>query len=157
MEISLKLNNEEELLNLSDLLLPLNYFNNFINELQDLKILDRRFENERSIEMLNNEHIFRFPSVQTIRRRNSYVEIKKIKKESPAFLELLLNVAPYVEQAIRILVENKDINIEEKLYNLLNEIESFRNLSESKKRAIIKYILLFFRLILGYFTITLNR
>ena len=90
--------------------------------------------------MLNNEHIFRFPSLQTIRRRNSYVEVKKIKKESPAFLELLLTVAPYVEETIRLLVDNKDFNIEEKLYDLLNKIELFSNYSESKKRAIIKYI-----------------
>ena len=157
MEISLKLNNEEELLNLTDFLLPLNYFNNFIYELQDLRILDRRFEREINHRILNDEQIFRFPFLQTFRRSDSYVEVKKIKKESPAFLELLLTVAPYVEETIRLLVDNKDFNIEEKLYDLLNKIELFSNYSESKKRAIIKYILLFFRLLLGYFTITLNR
>lgn len=132
MEISLKLNNEEELLNLTDFLLPLNYFNNFIYELQDLKILDRRFERELNQRILNDEQIFRFPFLQTIRRSDSYVEVKKIKKESPAFLELLLTVAPYVEETIKLLVENKDFNIEEKLYDLLNKIELFRNLSKSK-------------------------
>lgn len=157
MEISLKLNNEDDLLNLTDLLLPLNYFNNFIYELENLKILDERFENESNIKMLNNENIFRHQSSQTIKRRKGYVEIRTIQKKSPAFFELFLLVAPYVEETIKILVENKDINIEEKLYNLLNEIESFKNLSESKKRAIIRYILLFFRLLLGYFTITINR
>ena len=47
MEISLKLRNEDELLNLKDLLLPLNHFNNFIYELENLNILDRRFEKEK--------------------------------------------------------------------------------------------------------------
>lgn len=73
MEISLKLNNEEELLNLSDLLLPLNYFNNFIYELENLNILDIRFENERNHRMLNNEEIFRLPSLQSIKRNSNYV------------------------------------------------------------------------------------
>lgn len=159
MEISLKLKNEDDLLNLSDLLLPLNYFNNFINELQDLKILDRKFEKENNIAILYSENrIDRIlPAINTIRGKESYINVKKISKSSPTFLELLLIVSPYVEETIKILVENKDINIEEKLYNLLNEIESFKNLSESKKRAIIRYILLFFRLLLGYLTITINR
>ncbi len=156
MEISLKINNENDLLNLTDLLLPLNYFNNFIHELQDLKILDRKFENERSIEMLNNEQFFRFPYSQTIRRSDSYVEVKKIKKESPVFLELLLNVAPYVEETIKLLLESEEADIESKLYKLLNKIDLLNNCSESKKRMIIKYILLFFKFLLRLITMSIK-
>jgi hypothetical protein len=159
MEISLKLNNEADLLNLKDLLLPLNYFNNFIFELENLRILDRKFEKESNIAILYNENgIDRFfPMVNTIRGKESYISLKKISKSSPTFIELLLTVAPYVEETIRLLVEAKEIDIENKIYELLNKKESFNNLSESKKRAIIRYILLFFRLLLGYLTITINR
>jgi hypothetical protein len=157
MELSIKLNNEEDLLNLTDLLLPLNYLNNFIYELQDLKILERRFEREMNIRMLDNQEILRFPFSQTIKRKISYVEVKTIKKESPTFLELLLIVSPYVEETIKLLLDSKEIDIENKIYQLLNKIELFRNFSEFKKRAIIRYILLFFRLLLGYLTITINR
>jgi len=157
MEISLKLNNEDDLLNLTDLLLPLNYFNNFIYELENLKILDRRFEREINIRMLDNQEILRFPFSQTIKRKISYVEVKTIKKESPAFLKLLLIVSPYVEETIKLLLDSKEIDIENKICELLNKIELFSNYSETKKRAIIKYIILFFRLLLGYLTITINR
>jgi len=157
MEISLKLNNEDDLLNLTDLLLPLNYFNNFIYELENLKILDRRFEREMNIRMLDNQEILRFPFSQTIKRKISYVEVKTIKKESPAFLKLLLIVSPYVEETIKLLLDSKEIDIENKICELLNKIELFSNYSETKKRAIIKYIILFFRLLLGYLTITINR
>lgn len=159
MELSLKLNNEDDLLNLTDLLLPLNYFNNFINELQDLKILDRRFERDKNIAILYSENrIDRIlPANNTIKGKESYVNVKKISKSSPTFLELLLIVSPYVEEAIKLILDSKEIDIENKLYDLLNKIELFRNFSETKKRAIIRYILLFFRLLLGYFTITLNR
>jgi hypothetical protein len=159
MEISLKLNNEADLLNLKDLLLPLNYFNNFIFEIENLRILDRKFEKENNIAILYNENKIDkiFPLINTIRGKESCISLKKISKSSPTFLEVLLTVAPYVEETIRILLENKDINIEEKLYDLLNKIESFRNLSESKKRAIIKYIVLFFRFLLGFITISITR
>lgn len=72
-------------------------------------------------------------------------------------MELLLIVSPYVEETLKILLDSKEIDIENKIYELLNKIESFRNLIDSKKRAIIRYILLFFRLLLGYLTITINR
>jgi mRNA-degrading endonuclease YafQ of YafQ-DinJ toxin-antitoxin module len=155
MEISLKLRNEDELLNLNDLLLPLNHFNNFIYELENLNILDIRFEKENNLEFLLKENrINRLLTPRNIRGKESFISVKKISKSSPTFLELFLNVAPYVAETIKLLIENEELYVESKIHQLLNQIESFKNCSVSKQTAIIRYILFFFRLLLGFMIIT---
>ena len=158
MVISIKLIKEDDLINLTDLILPLNHFNNFIFELQNLEGLNKKFENEANINRINESTIYRFsPLAGVIKQRSSYIEVIKIKKESPTFLELLLNVSPYVTETISLLVDNKGEIIEDKIYESLNKDDKFKNYDEHKKRLIIKYILLFFRFLLRYLTITINR
>ena len=120
--------------------------------------LNKKFENEANINRINESTIYRFsPLAGVIKQRSSYIEVIKIKKESPTFLELLLNVSPYVTETISLLVDNKGEIIEDKIYESLNKDDKFKNYDEHKKRLIIKYILLFFRFLLRYLTITINR
>lgn len=152
MEISLKLKNENKAISLTDLLIPLNNFNHFVNELENIQIPSKRLDSLVNIKNLGDEIIFKPYHYQSFIKKRSYVEILKINKNSPTLLNLLLNVSPYVVQAIILLVESND-NIETKLYEILNEDDKFKDYDEAKKEAIVKYFILFFRLLLTYFSI----
>lgn len=156
MEISLKLKNEKKAISLTDLLIPLNKFNHFVNELENIQIPRKRLDSVANIKNLGDEIIFKPYHYQNFIKKISYVEILKINKNSPTLLNLLLNVSPYVVQAINLLVESIE-NIETKLYEILNGHDKFREYDEVKKGELVKYFILFFRLLLTYFSIYLTN
>ena len=153
----------EELIPSYELLLPLNGFVNLVNLMQNFEILYNQHEERqlaRNIMPDFNRYLsFRFfeNKHRIIKgREQECVMIKAMSKQSPYWVDLILNVSPYIINTIQLLIEDNEGDVERKLIAVLNKTPCSRKKSEAEKREIIRLLLRYFQWILTFVDISIN-
>jgi hypothetical protein len=153
--------NNENLIHPSELLLPVNGITNFVNLLENFEQINdeylsrQRLRNQepnlvRFIELRLHESRHRIYSNQ---ERNA-VLIDSMSKKSPYWIDLALNVSPYVLEILRVLIETNENEIEDLLISMLSKFDWFNSKSFEEQRAIVRSIIRNIKFILGFVRIS---
>jgi hypothetical protein len=162
--LTLRSRNNTDKIQPSELLLPLNGLVTLINFLQGFDSLYVQYEkrrNERELEIdfqrFIGNYLIEGKSRIRINAESDYVMLKAMSKQSPYWVELLLNVSPYIINALQIIIEENTEDIEDKLLELLNKFLWFQNQSDENKRMLVKQIIRYVRWILTFVSIHLEN
>jgi hypothetical protein len=155
--------NEDELIQPSELLLPLNGFVNLINQMQDFDILYNEYQ-QRQLARNNQPDFNRYVSFRffenkhriNVRNEQNHVMIKAMNKKSPYWVDLIVNASPYIIKAIQIIIETHENELEVKLSQVLNHLNWFSNLTVEQKNDLIKRIISNTRSILKFVKIVID-
>jgi len=67
--------------------------------------------------------------------------IESMSKKSPYWIDLVLNVSPYVLEVIHLVIEAHENETEDKLNSILSKFEWFSSKTPDEQRAIAKSII----------------
>jgi hypothetical protein len=155
--------NEDELIQPSELLLPLNGFINLINQTQEFDTLYNEYQ-QRQLARNNVPDFNRYLSVRFFENKHriitssekDYVMLKAMSKKSPYWVDLIVNASPYIIKAIQIIIETHENELEVKLSQVLNHLIWFSNLTVKQKNDLIKSIIRNTRAILRFVKIFID-
>jgi hypothetical protein len=154
----------ESLIHPSELLLPVNGVTNLVNLLENLEQINdeylsrQRLKNQepdlvRFLELRLYENRHRIYSNQ---ERNA-VMIESMSKKSPYWIDLVLNVSPFVLDILHLVIEAHENETEDKLISILSNFDWFSLKTPEEKRAIVRSIIRNIRFILGFVRISFNN
>ena len=154
----------ESLIHPSELLLPVNGVTNLVNLLENLEQINdeylsrQRLKNQepdlvRFLELRLYENRHRIYSNQ---ERNA-VMIESMSKKSPYWIDLVLNVSPFVLDILHLVIEAHENETEDKLNSILSNFDWFSLKTHEEKRAIARSIIRNIRFILGFVRISFNN
>lgn len=154
----------ESLIHPSELLLPVNGVTNLVNLLENLEQINdeylsrQRLKNQepdlvRFLELRLYENRHRIYSNQ---ERNA-VMIESMCKKSPYWIDLVLNVSPFVLDILHLVIEAHENETEDKLISILSNFDWFSLKTPEEKRAIARSIIRNIRFILGFVRISFNN
>jgi hypothetical protein len=154
----------ESLIHPSELLLPVNGVTNLVNLLENLEQINdeylsrQRLKNQepdlvRFLELRLYENRHRIYSNQ---ERNA-VMIESMSKKSPYWIDLVLNVSPFVLDILHLVIEAHENETEDKLISIISNFDWFSLKTPEEKRAIVRSIIRNIRFILGFVRISFNN
>jgi hypothetical protein len=155
--------NEKELIQPSELLLPLNSLVNLINLLENAEDEYKKYESSHRVnkDRSDFQHFIEFRLQQSRHHikavnDNNCVTIKAMSKKSPYWVDLVITASPHVIQIIRILIAENSNSIENEIIRKLNAISKFQELSDADKLRIAKSILKKVKWILTFIEISID-
>lgn len=154
----------ESLIHPSELLLPVNgvtnlvYFLENIEQINDEHLSKQKLKNQepdlvRFIELRLYENRHRIYSNQ---ERNA-VMIEAMSKKSPYWIDLVLNVSPFVLDILHLVIEANENETEDKLIIILSKFEWFSSKTRDEQRAIVRNIIRNFMFILRFVRISFKN
>lgn len=137
----------ESLIHPSELLLPVNGVTNLLNLLENLEQINDEY---LSRQRLKNQEpdLVRFFELRLyeIRHRiysnqeRNAVMIESMSKKSPYWIDLVLNVSPFVLDILHLVIEAHENETKDKLISILSKFEWFNSKTLEEQRAIAKSI-----------------
>ena len=85
------------------------------------------------------------------------VMIESMSKKSPYWIDLVLNVSPFVLDILHLVIEAHENETEDKLNSILSNFDWFSLKTHEEKRAIARSIIRNIRFILGFVRISFNN
>jgi hypothetical protein len=153
--------NNENLIHPSELLLPVNGITNLLNLLENFEQINDEYLSRQS---LRNEepNLVRFIELRLHESRHriysnqerNAVLIDSMSKKSPYWIDLLLNVSPYVLEILRVLIETNENEIEDLLFSMLSKFDWFNSKTLEEQRSIVRSIIRNIKFILGFVRIS---
>ena len=154
----------ESLIHPSELLLPVNGVTNLVNLLENIKQINdeylsrQKLKNQepdlvRFIELRLYENRHRIYSNQ---ERNA-VMIESMSKKSPYWIDLVLNVSPFVLDILHLVIEANENETEDKLISISSKFDWFNSKSPQEQRAIVRSIIRNFMFILRFVRISFKN
>lgn len=154
--------NQNDLINPFELLFPLNKLVNLINlmenfeEIQKLNIHTKR---DLKIDEVFERKIKFSPNIISSNRENTSnsVYIYKMSKQSPYWIDLLIEVSPYLIQVIESIIKNNQDDIEKSIVDYFKSKGLFQDVDEQKKQNSIRLITNGFRSILRFVSMQIEN
>jgi hypothetical protein len=156
--------NNENLIHPSDLLLPVNSFTNLVNLFENLEEIQTDYLTRQTLR--NQEHNFlRFFERRLMESRHriysnqesNAVLIESMNKKSPYWIDLALNVSPFVLDVLHILIESNENEIGDKLIAILSKFKWFNSKTPDEQRAIVRSIFRNFKFIIRFVRISFSN
>jgi hypothetical protein len=156
--------NKQSLIHPSELILPVNAVTNLVNLLEDFEQINNDYlsrQNSKSkeqtfLEFLNDKLRINRSYIKTNQERNAIL-IESMSKKSPYWIDLVLNVSPYVLDILHLVIEANENETEDKLISILSNFDWFSLKTPEVKRAIARSIIRNFKFILGFVRISLKN
>jgi hypothetical protein len=156
--------NNENVIHPSDFLLPVNSFTNLFNLFENLEEIQADYLTRQTLR--NQEHNFlRFFERRLMESRHriysnqesNAVLIESMSKKSPYWIDLALNVSPYVLDVLHILIESNENEVGDKLFSILSKFKWFNSKTPDEQRAFIRSIIRNIKFILRFVRISFKN
>jgi hypothetical protein len=156
--------NKDSLIHPSELLFPVNGITNLVNLLENFEQINNDYlsrQNSKSkeqpfLEFLNDKLRINRSYIKTNQERNA-VLMESMSKKSPYWIDLVLNVSPYVLDFLHLVIEAHENEMEDKLNSILSNFDWFNLKTPEEKRAIVRSIIRNIRFILGFVRISFKN
>jgi hypothetical protein len=156
--------NKQSLIHPSELILPVNAVTNLVNLLENLEQINDEY---LSRQRLKNQEpdLLRFFELRLLKSRHTIysnqernaILIESMSKKSPYWIDLVLNVSPYVLDILHLVIEANENETEDKLISILSNFDWFSLKTPQEQRTIVRGIIKNFTFILGFVRITFNN
>lgn len=151
----------ESLIHPSELLLPVNGVTNLLNLLENLEQINDEY---LSRQRLKNQEpdLVRFFELRLYESRHrvygnqerNAVMIESMSKKSPYWIDLVLNVSPFVLEILHLVIESNENETEDKLNSILSKFEWFNSKTTQEKIAIVRSFIRNFKFTLRFVRIS---
>jgi hypothetical protein len=156
--------NNESLIHPSELLLPVNGITNLLNLLENFEQINNEYLSRQRLRS-HEPNLVRFIEFRLNESRNriysnqerNAVMIESMSKKSPYWIDLVLNVSPYVLEILRVLIETNENEIEDLLISMFSKFGWFNSKTLEEQRAIAKSIIRNITLILRFVRISFKN
>jgi hypothetical protein len=156
--------NKESLIHPCELLLPVNGVTNLMNLLENLEQINDEYLSRQRLKNQEPDLVrFLEPRLYENRHRiysnqeRNAVMIESMSKKSPYWIDLVLNVSPYVLEVIHLVIEAHENETEDKLNSILSKFEWFSSKTPDEQRAIAKSIIKHILFILRFVRISFKN
>lgn len=147
----------ESLIHPSELLLPVNGVTNLVNLLENIKQINDEYLSRKGLrrdiqtflEFLNYKIRTNRNEIKSNIERKA-VLIEAMSKKSPYWIDLVLNVSPFVLDILHLVIEAHENETEDKLISISSKFDWFNSKSPQEQRAIVRSIIRNFMFILRF-------
>ncbi len=154
----------ESLIHPSEFLLPVNGVTNLVNLLENLEQINDEYLSRQRLKNQEPDLVrfFEF-RLYEIRHRiysnqeRSAVMIESMSKKSPYWIDLALNVSPFVLDILHLVIEAHENETEDKLISISSKFDWFNSKSPQEQRAIVRSIIRNFMFILRFVRISFKN
>jgi hypothetical protein len=154
----------ESLIHPSELLLQVNGFTNLVNLLENLEQINDEYLSRQRLKNQEPDLVKFFElrlyesrhRIYGNKERNS-VMIESMSKKSPYWIDLVLNVSPYVLDILHLVIEAHENETEDKLISILSKFDWFNSKTTQEKIAIVKSFIRNFKFILRFVRISFKN
>jgi hypothetical protein len=158
-------NCDEKVIHPAELLIPLNEFSNLVNFIENFEskydeyLLRRRIANNQKPNFLGFVELRLRSSRHRIYSNNDQnaVMIQAISKNSPYWIDLALNVSPFVLAVIKLLIVNHENELKEKLIAVLSNLNWFNSITAEEQLIFVDAIIKSVKVIQAYVVIEFNE
>jgi hypothetical protein len=156
--------NNENVIHPSELLSPVNSFTNLMNLLENFEKINNEYLSRQRLrnqepDLVKFFELRLYESRHRIygnQERNS-VMIESMSKKSPYWIDLVLNVSPYVLDILHLVIEAHENETEDKLISILSKFEWFDSKTSKEQRAIVRNFIRSFTFILRFVRISFKN